>query len=281
MLFTLDGSQLITPGADHQVRFWRTTDGTLERSVAVPTTQPLVLFPDGRTAFIVSELYGYALFDLVRGTTTGLGWPAYAIGGFAFSPEGDRFAAAGKWCRVWSARTGDPLTTPLDHGGEVRFVDWSPDGTRLITTGLTPELKIWDASTGEQSLVPLRLGSKAMETGLWSLDGRFIVGCSDENTVRVWDAATGEPVTPILKHERDVCLARLVANNRLVTLSLPNVVRAWDLAETRLTTDVIADYAKFVAGRRLNAAGMMLPLQPDELAPLSRSLRARAAQFFE
>ena len=58
----------------------------------------------------------------------------------------------------------------------MRWVDWSPDGKRLITAGLTPEVKIWDASTGEQLLAPLRLGSKALETALWSLDGRFIVG---------------------------------------------------------------------------------------------------------
>ena len=55
---------------------------------------------------------------------------------------------------------------------------------------------------------------------------------SDENVVRVWDAATGEPVTPMLKHNGYVRLAHMVANNRLITLSLPNLMRAWDLTET-------------------------------------------------
>lgn len=85
----------------------------------------------------------------------------------------------------------------------------------------------------------------------------------------------------MLKHNGDVRLAHLVANNRLVTLSVPNVLRAWNLTETRLPIDVIADYAKLVAGRKLNAGGVLVPLKANELAELNRSLRGRAPQLFE
>jgi WD40 repeat protein len=121
---------------------------------------------------------------------------------------------------------------------------------------------------------------KPLETGLWSLDGRLIVARSDENMVRVWDATTGEPVTPVLQHESYVRLARLVMTNRLVTLSMPNVLRAWDLKEVQLPTDVITDYAKLLSGRRLNAQGVLLALSPQELAGLLRSLAARAPELF-
>jgi hypothetical protein len=76
-------------------------------------------------------------------------------------------------------------------------------------------------------------------------------------------------------------LAHLVANNRLITISLPNKLRAWDLKESLLAPDVLADYAKLVSGRRLNAGGVMVPMTPTELAGLCRSLRARAPQLFE
>jgi WD40 repeat protein len=209
--------------------------------------------------------------------------PPFLITAQIFNSSGDRFATAGSvdWSRVWSARTCEPLTPPLHHGGEVRFVAWSPDDRRLLTAGLTPEVKVWDAATGEELLTPLHLGAKPIEVALWSLDGRFIVARSDDNLVRVWDAATGEPVTPLLKHNSYVRLAHLVANNRLITLSLPNLMRAWDLTETRLPADVIADYAKLVSGRRFNAAGVTVPATPSELADLCRSLRARAPQLFE
>ena len=284
LLFTPDGSRLLTPAKDGQVRVWKTSDGTLERSIQVQTVGPSVIFPDGRSAFGVSEkLDRYALFDLATGSSTGTHMPPFLITAQIFNSSGDRFATAGSvdWSRVWSARTCEPLTPPLHHGGEVRFVAWSPDDRRLLTAGLTPEVKVWDAATGEELLAPLHLGAKPLETGLWSLDGRLIVARSDDNLVRVWDAATGEPVTPLLKHNSYVRLAHLVANNRLITLSLPNLMRAWDLTETRLPADVIADYAKLVSGRRFNATGVTVPATPSELADLCRSLRARAPQLFE
>jgi len=284
LLFTPDGSQLITPGEDGQIRFWRTSDGSLERSLPIQAIGQTVLFPDGNTAFAVSsETKGFTLIDLATGTIIEAPMANFEITAFLFNSSGDRFASAGvvNWSRVWSARTGEPLTPPLHHGGEVRFVAWSPDGKRIITAGLTPELRVWDASTGEQLLASLHLGTKPLEAGLWSLDGRFIVARSDDNVVRVWDAATGEPVTPLLKHSSYVRMAHLVVNNRLITLSLPNLMRAWDLTETPLPVDVIADYAKLVSGQRFNAAGVTMPATPSELADLCRSLRARAPQLFE
>jgi WD40 repeat protein len=284
LMFTPDGSRLITFGDDRRFRFWKTSDGSLERSLALPEELTMgTLFPDGRTAFAVHREHVFALYDLITGSITKTPMPPLEITGYAFDPSAGRFATASseKWTRVWSTRTGEPLTPPLDHGGEVRWMDFSPDGKRLLTAGLTPEVRIWDASTGEPLLAPLRLGTKPLETAGWSLDGRFIVARSDDNVVRVWDSATGEAVTPLLKHSGYVRLASLVANNRLITLSLPNVMRAWDLTETHLTPDAIADYAKLASGRRLNAAGVTVPATPSELADLCRSLRARAPQLFE
>jgi WD40 repeat protein len=282
--FTPEGDYLVTPGRDGEIRFWRTTDGKLERSVTLQTIEAPLLFPDGRRAFAVSAgTRRFALFDLSDGSQKALDWPPLALSAFCFDPTGARWASAGKvpWSRIWSAQTCEPLTPLLNHGGEVRWVDWSPDGKRVVTAGLTPELKVWDTATGEQVLGPLRLGSEPLETGLWSPDGRFIVARSDENTVRVWDAATGEPVTPVLPHVGYVRMARMIANQRLVTLSLPNQLRAWDFAETKLPADVIADYARLVSGRRFNSVGVAVPLDATELADLSRSLRQRAPELFQ
>lgn len=75
--------------------------------------------------------------------------------------------------------------------------------------------------------------------------------------------------------------AFLTQANQLVTVSEPDMMRAWDLAPAKLPRALLADYAKLASGRRLNAAGVMLPLKPAELADLCRSLRTRAPQLFE
>jgi len=59
------------------------------------------------------------------------------------------------------------------------------------------------------------------------------------------------------------------------------LLRAWDLKPTLLSSDILADYAKLLSGRRLNAGGVLLPIPAKELAELNRSLHARAPQLFE
>jgi WD40 repeat protein len=283
MRFTPDSARLVTFCDDRQIRTWRTEDGTLERSAPAPEIASGDLFPDGRTALVVIKGSNrFTLFDLVTGSLTSTTIEPVNVTGLAFDPIGDRFATVTEeqWGRVWSKSTGAPLSPPVRHGGALTWADWSPDGKRVAMAGATPEARVWDAGTGELSLPPLRLGDQPLHVVIWSLDGRFLVARSDENVVRVWDAATGEAVTPLLKHKDHVLLAHLVANNRLITLSQPNLMRAWDLTETKLAADVIADYAKLVSGRRLNVAGVLLPLKPDELAGLSRTLRNRAPELF-
>lgn len=285
MVFTLDGSYLLTPAKDGCVRCWKTVDGSLEWTVSPKSDGQVMLFPDGRTGLGVSQdTQKFALFDLVEGTERPASFAdtPLEIRAEVLSPAADRFALAGniRWSRIYDSRSTEPLTPPLRHDGEVAFLDWSPDGRRITTAGDNPEVRVWDAASGELLLPPLRLGTSPVTTGLWSLDGRFIVARSDDNLVRVWDAATGEPVTPPLRHDGFVRFARMLANNRLITMSLPDVMRAWDLVETPLPADVIADYARLASGRRLNAAGAMVALKPDEITELNRTLHARAPELF-
>lgn len=286
MVFTSDGSRLLTPAKDGRIRCWKAADGSLEWTASPNAVGQVPLFPDGRTGFGVSRnTQRFALFDLIQGTE----WPTsfadtpLEVTAQSFSPFTSRFALAGNisWTRIYDARTTEPLTPLMRHDGQVWFVHWSPDGRRIATAGNTSEVHVWDATTGELLLPPLRLGTAAVETGLWSLDGRFIVARNDDNMVRVWDAATGEPVTQVLRHDSFVRFARVVANHRLITMSLPDVMRAWDLVETRLPADVLADYARLVSGRRLNAAGVPMALKPDEIAELNRSLRVRAPELLQ
>ena len=140
---------------------------------------------------------------------------------------------------------------------------------------------MWDAVTGTQLLAPLSLPKGDVRVAHWSPDGRFIIGRSDKRQARVWDADTGEAVTPLLKHSGDIRFAFMTRSHRLITASDPDLLRAWDLKPTLLTAEVIADYARLLSGRRLNASGVLLPVKASELAELSRSLRARAPQLFE
>ena len=291
--FNADDSGVLTLGRDRVIRLWRTSDGNLERSVPLP--QPL-FWPDQQIPLEPFDLAGQALlvaagetwedqrlqlFDLA--TSQLKGKPFYpcqvplGMDRMRLSPDGLRLAAlSGQGGAIIDLQTGDLAGTPFKHGGDLLDMDWSPDGKRLVTAGLGG-VKVWDAATGEMFGAPLS-GSMSAR---WSADGRFIATRGEDRLARVFDASTTEPVTPFLPHSGYIRFTCITPGNRLITGSDPNLLRAWDLKPTPLAADVIADYAKLLSGRKLNAGGVMLPLKPDELAELSRSLHARAPQLFE
>lgn len=279
--FTPGGKHLVTWSSDNQIRTWKTADGKLERAFTLPDGY----FPGGGfaptadLAIFFHQAGFHQLFNLASGQPQGEPIRAQ-LESLDFDPSGERLVTVGDLGRIWSARTGKPLTPEFKHGGTMLGVDWSLDRRRIVTAGLSPEAKIWDAMTGTMLLAPLRIGDKPLQSASWSLDSRFIVTRSDQNLVRVWDAATAEPVTPLFPHQDYIRWARLVADNRLITLSDPNVLRAWDLTETRLPAEVIRGYAQLLSGRRLESSGILVALEAQEMADLDRSLRNRQSDLF-
>jgi hypothetical protein len=74
----------------------------------------------------------------------------------AFAPDDRWLAVVGAGIKLWdiTTRQGKPTLTRrrelTGHYSEVLFMDVSPDGKRLVTTGQDRSLKVWDAATGRQ-----------------------------------------------------------------------------------------------------------------------------------
>ena len=296
--FIADDSLLAAWTSDGVVRFWRTSDGTIQQTIQVSKSLKhlppgILLEPfdrDGRTLLTLqlddeSGRTGHLdLFDLITGRLAGK--HIVISGGVSkirASPDGKRIARVGddQQGTISDLQTGELAVPQFKHGGTLLDLDWSPDSRRLITAGLSGEVKLWDAATGEMLLSPMNVGDSAALSARWSADGRFIVTRCDDNQARVWDASTTEAITPFLAHSGYILWVCITPGNRLITASDPNLLRAWDLKPTPLAPDIIADYAKFLSGRRLSAGGVLLPIPAKELAELAQSLRLRAPQLFE
>jgi WD40 repeat protein len=280
MEFSSDGTQVTAVTYDRQIRTWKTEDGSLERVVPSPPgfEDSLDLIADSQRVFAVFESRTFALASLDGAPTVTLDIGPLHLTKRIFD-KGNRMALVAEnthWTQVLDLATGQTLTPRLDHGGMLNWADFSPDGTRLLTAGFTPELRIWDLATASQTVPPLRLGTQSLGIGLWSLDGRFVVARSDENLVRVWDAATGEAVTPIFKHEGYVRYAILGQRNQLFTVCLPGRLRAWDLTETTVAADVLSDHAKLVSGRQINKVEALDAITAEQLREICLSLQRRA-----
>ncbi|MDJ0498447.1 MAG: BTAD domain-containing putative transcriptional regulator [Acidimicrobiia bacterium] len=94
--------------------------------------------------------------------------------------------------RIWDIAT-EQLVTQMSHlvatGGSVQF---SPDGSRLLTVGADGFGRIWDAGSGEL-LIELEGHTGGVEDGVWVSDDTVATASSD-NTARLWDATSGENV---------------------------------------------------------------------------------------
>lgn len=138
-----------------------------------------------------------ALGALAAGAATTLGGAAYLT--YALTST-----------RQFSPRP--PILTYTGHDF-ARAAAWSPDGTRIASTGWpnggnadSSAVHIWDATTGKRLLV-CALESTAIGLTpagvVWSSDGAQVLAAvvrsssSDIESVRVWDAATGQRVRRI------------------------------------------------------------------------------------
>jgi WD40 repeat protein/serine/threonine protein kinase len=134
-----------------------------------------------------------------------------------------------KTARIWDVAMGTPVGELLQHEGELRSIQFSPDGKRVITVGSDKTARVWDAITGARIGEPLWHEADVYDAQ-FNTNGERVVTAGSNKTARVWDATTGAPVGEPLRHEDEVQSARFSpAGNRVLTIST-GTVRIWDIA---------------------------------------------------
>ncbi|MFI5460516.1 MAG: protein kinase [Isosphaerales bacterium] len=98
------------------------------------------------------------------------------------------------------------LLTVKAHAGGVTSVAFTPDGKRLVTSGLSRtrqkmfdprpgDVKFWDAATGQPLRVHLSGPADTVGAVALSHDGTHLAATRSNHTVLVWDLATGGLIT--------------------------------------------------------------------------------------
>jgi WD40 repeat protein/DNA-binding SARP family transcriptional activator len=98
---------------------------------------------------------------------------------------------------VRDAETGESVLSFQGHDGDVNDVAFSPDGSRLASTGNDGTLKVWEASTG-RLLASLSAYGEAWGPS-FSADGSLVAAAWGEpaDQVRVLDLSTGRVVSTV------------------------------------------------------------------------------------
>jgi WD40 repeat protein len=215
----------------------------------------------------------------------------------AFSPDGKSFlAGGGAGTRRDAEDDGQGVAQLLDlerkplgplllHPAPVQALDFSPDGTKLLTgCGHSQSLRIadgearlWDAASGRLLGDPFP-HQGAVTAVAFSPDGQTILTGSADRSARLWDVATGKTFCPPLAHTGTVRAGAFDPSSRLVlTGSEDGTARLWDARTGKpLGPALLHDYeVTFVSfgpdGRTVLTAGREGGLQRWDaaLAPLA------------
>jgi WD40 repeat protein len=181
----------------------------------------------------------------------------------AMSPDGARLACYvhdGQWWRlaVFDAASGKQIASCFGHRGDIGALAFSPDGTRLVSSGEDLVARLWDPANGV--LIATCRGHESMVlSASFRPDGQRLVTTSADGTVRQWDAATGqEAEAPYDRHYGMVAAAAYSPDGQWVaSAGADHAIRVWratgrqDVAVLHGHTGVVTGVAFAPGGRRL------------------------------
>ncbi len=207
VLFSPDGKMVVATNNDKTVTRWDVESATpLEtlRGHSNFVQQP-VFSPDGETLYTVSHDGTAIAWDLTGGRRLGRPFTFTHDRGFSktgfdghpgrLSPDG-RLIAVGlkeRGVALWDARRLTPVGARLlGTGGEVKSLDFSPDGKTLAAVTQTT-LTLWDVGSRSRLHEPLYAGNPSWVLAVgFSPDGTTLATASSDLGLRFWDVTTGD-----------------------------------------------------------------------------------------
>ena len=105
---------------------------------------------------------------------------------------------------------------------------WSPDGHHILTGSVDGTVRIWDATTGDNTLTLTRAHKERITAVAWSPGGRHILTGSRDRTARIWDATTGDNTLTLTHTDPVTAVAWSPDGHHILTRSEDGTARIWD-----------------------------------------------------
>ena len=129
--------------------------------------------------------------------------------------------------------TAQEVKTFSKHLSSVWGVDFSPDGKSIVSASGDRNLKVWNISAGNFTILS---GHKAT---VWDTkytpSGKYILSSSADYSIKMWDVKTLKNIYSFEGHEWDVNSIDISKDAKLmVSCSTDKTIKVWDLVNRRL-----------------------------------------------
>lgn len=281
--FTPDGSALVFSDAQNKVCFWDIEEREMKAEIYCDQRARCFEFIPLHNWLVTTGAPGnVSVWDIATGRRLALceghEGSTYSL---ACSPDGTALATGGEegLVKLWTTpvyRGGDqatagrihlwpegagsseaptvdiaepPLATLTGPGSAMRYVDFTPDGSKLVVAGYGRRTDVFDMKTGK--LVHRLAQESNIFSGAISSDGETLA--TGGHDIRLWDVKTGERLAAFGRLGGTIRALALSPDGKTLLSGHDNRISIWDVAARKNLTSLTPE--------RLNVYG--LAVSPD------------------
>ena len=186
------------------------------------------------------------------------------------SPDGKYFAIGQHdgSIRLFSSAGYQVLFNRLAHQGLVRSIDFSADGTRMVSFADDGMVRVWSIPDFDEVLAFRATDVDGYSVSFGLNDGVLLTG-ADEPGLKLWDAKSGEPLGELETDGKAVRAVTVSPDSRYCVASVFRHEFAWDLKERKRVWQHEGDTVRCL---RVSPDGQVVALATSNRDVVLRSL---------
>ena len=144
------------------------------------------------------------------------------------------------------------------HKNAVLDLQWTPDGTQIISASPDRTLRAWDVEAGGKQIKKMAEHSSHVNSGCPSLRGPpLVVSGSDDGTAKLWDLRLRGAVQTLPDKYQVTAVGFSDAADKIYTGGLDNDVKVWDLRRNEVVM-TLQGHGDMITGMQLSPDGSYL-----------------------
>ncbi|OGH04419.1 MAG: hypothetical protein A2600_03955 [Candidatus Lambdaproteobacteria bacterium RIFOXYD1_FULL_56_27] len=239
-----DGELLLSGGRDKLILLWRLDRYKVSKKITEISGQVVSLdfHPNNKTIAWANGAGEVKVWDTDAGVLLG----AHKLHGrfvsqVLFHPQGQHIASAGADNSVifWDYKTKKTAKKIEGHQKPVTGISFNLRGEEMVSCSLDGTIKVWDLRK-DKVTEDLNLVEKPVTGCIYGNNAKSILGVFENTYVRGWNLGENGFVASLDGHKKAIAaLDTSKTGYFLLSLSIDNQLKLWDLQSSRLVKDIV------------------------------------------